>query len=680
MPGAALATALYVALNGSDSNTGTSRAAAFATLRKCVAAAPAGGTCVLGGGRYDRAKDWPSGAIEITRDITIVGDPQSAKRAVLDGSVAIETQWTAGTGDEKCVYTSSPMDVVPWQLWATGSAPSGIASPAWALDGFAPLTPARFPNARLSDDSVFDSAPLSHTGRTNSSFLYSSKISTPGHLTEDGAHAPSLASSGLDLTGAIAVLPLGTMGKLTQGVVVLKHGAGAAGFTYKSPVGTAGKGHTNIPFYFEGACSLLDAEGEWCIGTATSGERKVLKVWLDGCAAPSSVALRGKRMDYLLNVTARKVALSLADVTLWGATLAAPQATLSLDGVELLHPQAMRNTLGVVGAAGLAAETTLKFNSAAGSLRMVNSTVEWSQSVTPLDLLGRNAFVSDCRFLRSGYNGGLSASLGDGGMGTGLVFQHNAVQLFNSFTGLTPGLKSTVAYNIFAHGSTLADGAGVHVHIKAQDGVVIYRNWAHDLVIKAFRFDRVNSPTATWGTNGTVLENVAWRCGSACFKGDKHLISSNTVFDSSDENDGTAALFVMMYDPTKPWAIPNENAHTRLEHNAADSIFNVSGVLPGRHVGNVANVAIRSMLTSPATGDFRPKAGSALEAAAAGAFATADAARWVPGPRGGGAAAVAGEAGHSDVACGAAECAYWNGLRRHIATVRAAAAVHGHAR
>ena len=128
MPGAALATALYVALNGSDSNTGTSRAAAFATLRKCVAAAPAGGTCVLGGGRYDRAKDWPSGAIEITRDITIVGDPQSAKRAVLDGSVAIETQWTAGTGDEKCVYTSSPMDVVPWQLWATGSAPSsGVA-------------------------------------------------------------------------------------------------------------------------------------------------------------------------------------------------------------------------------------------------------------------------------------------------------------------------------------------------------------------------------------------------------------------------------------------------------------------------------------------------------------------------------------------------------------------------
>ena len=180
------------------------------------------------------------------------------------------------------------------------------------------------------------------------------------------------------------------------------------------------------------------------------------------------------------------------------------------------------------------------------------------------------------------------------------------------------------------------------------------------------RFDRVNSPTATWGTNGTVLENVAWRCAAACFKGDHHLIANNTIFDSSDENDGTGALFVMMYDPTKPWAIPNENAHTRLEHNAADSIFNVSGALPGLHVANVANVAIRSMLASPATNDFRPKAGSALEAAAAGAFAAADAARWIPGPRGGGATVVAGEAGRSDVACSAAECAHWDGVRRRI--------------
>ena len=89
------------------------------------------------------------------------------------------------------------------------------------------------------------------------------------------------------------------------------------------------------------------------------------------------------------------------------------------------------------------------------------------------------------------------------------------------------------------------DGAAIHVHIKPQNGCFLYRNWAHDLTVKAFRFDRVNSATATWGTNGTAVGNVGWRCGAACFKGDKHYIENNTFFDSSDD-DSTAALFVMM--------------------------------------------------------------------------------------------------------------------------------------
>ena len=74
-------------------------------------------------------------------------------------------------------------------------------------------------------------------GRVNGSMLYSTRASTAGHTIEDGTHRPSMASSGIDFTGLIAVLPLGTMGSLTQGVVVTKHGAGAASFAYKPPAG-----------------------------------------------------------------------------------------------------------------------------------------------------------------------------------------------------------------------------------------------------------------------------------------------------------------------------------------------------------------------------------------------------------------------------------------------------------
>jgi hypothetical protein len=54
-----------------------------------------------------------------------------------------------------------------------------------------------------------------------------------------------------------------------------------------------------------------------------------------------------------------------------------------------------------------------------------------------------------------------------------------------------------------------------------------------------------------------------------CFKGDRHTVSRNTIFDSSA--DATGALFMMEFDPSKPWAIPHENANSTLEYHAAGS-------------------------------------------------------------------------------------------------------------
>ena len=206
-------------MNGSDTAAGTSRYAAFATVQKCVATAPSGSTCFLGSGRYDRTVD--QAPMVLSGEITIAGDPMNGdgpgRMAVLDGSVAITTTWSAGSGAEKCIYTSAPLttSTMPWQLWVDGLAAPPTPSPAFKLDGYAPLTPARFPNARLDDDTVFKAAPAgttplpplhdfsnsAATPATNGSLLYSSKDSTPGHIVDDGTHVPSLASSGIDFTG-----------------------------------------------------------------------------------------------------------------------------------------------------------------------------------------------------------------------------------------------------------------------------------------------------------------------------------------------------------------------------------------------------------------------------------------------------------------------------------------------
>jgi len=74
----------------------------------------------------------------------------------------------------------------------------------------------------------------------------------------------------------------------------------------------------------------------------------------------------------------------------------------------------------------------------------VNSTFEWNDHVHLFDRVGKGAFFSDCTFMRQGYALGESATLSDGGLAAGLVFQHNLVTIFNSFVGITPGLTSTL--------------------------------------------------------------------------------------------------------------------------------------------------------------------------------------------------------------------------------------------
>jgi hypothetical protein len=148
--------------------------------------------------------------------------------------------------------------------------------------------------------------------------------------------------------------------------------------------------------------------------------------------------------------------------------------------------------------------------------------------------------------------------------------------------------------------------------------VLIDKNWNHDTTVKAFRFDRVNSASATWGTNGTITNNVAWRSGEMAIKGDKHTVSNNLVFDANqfgDAADGKPgpAIFVMMYDPSKSWSIKGENSHTKMHCNGADWIFNVSNTLPGDGQLKTSNNSggvnlkggVRPQLANPDELDFR---------------------------------------------------------------------------
>ena len=67
-----------------------------------------------------------------------------------------------------------------------------------------------------------------------------------------------------------------------------------------------------------------------------------------------------------------------------------------------------------------------------------------------------------------------------------------------------------------------------------------------------------------------------------------------------------------------------------LAGNAAESIFNVSGKLPGHPSRNVAGLSIIPMLVDPIHRNFRPKGGSALASLGAGAYSLSGE-YWIPG-------------------------------------------------
>lgn len=138
----------YVAARGgADSNSGAAFGSAFASLDHClnaVATTGGRGTCYLSAGRHDA---FQTTAIA-TSTVTISGAKAvGGTPAIIDGSVRLVPTWTSSTSTSsqpQCVWSSSPLSTPVSQLWVTSSGPN-------SYHGFDVLTPARFPNAKLSD-------------------------------------------------------------------------------------------------------------------------------------------------------------------------------------------------------------------------------------------------------------------------------------------------------------------------------------------------------------------------------------------------------------------------------------------------------------------------------------------------------------------------------------------------
>ena len=222
---------------GNDSYNGTTIASAFATIKACtdVLASP-GDECHVRRGSYHQRKFQISNKTG-TADRPIIIRGYDNEIPTINGTILLTPK--AGTSGWVLNMTtgiySAQIDKDIWQLFVGGEM----------------MTNARWPNALWSDKTVF----------LNSHWAKSARSSTRGRMVDNSI--PNLAASGLNATGAMAILNIGSFNTFTA--IVKNHTPGQNFFTYDDTFGDINFNPRRIrnQYFLEDKLEFLDVAGEW---------------------------------------------------------------------------------------------------------------------------------------------------------------------------------------------------------------------------------------------------------------------------------------------------------------------------------------------------------------------------------------------------------------------------------
>ena len=351
----------YVHPTGDDRAPGTF-AAPLQTVQACVDKLHGpGDACLLRAGVYGKAATVEVAGKHGTAAAPIVIAAAGDGPVVLDGTVPVTTPWTrwAAASPGTDIYVTKPGFAV-WQLFNGSGAQRGSEM----------LVPARWPNARWADKTLFDGPE--HWAHAAAGAGEHNTTTGVGYLTDKGAcntttpccascNNNSLAASGIDATGAVVVLNMWADGTGVQ--LVSSHRAGDAVLHYNASWcaeeiverGKCGDGYRGGRgrYYLEGPVALLDSPGEWSFD-AQSGE---LYLWASAGGAPGP-DVAAKAQSYALNITNSSF-VTIANLTFFATALSAydddfsatrtglPLVTnVRFEGLDFDYPSASRRMLG----------------------------------------------------------------------------------------------------------------------------------------------------------------------------------------------------------------------------------------------------------------------------------------------------------------------------------------------
>ncbi|MGB2819517.1 MAG: right-handed parallel beta-helix repeat-containing protein, partial [Phycisphaerae bacterium] len=445
---------------------------------------------------------------------------------------------------------------------------------------------------------------------------------------------PQLAGTGVDWTGALAVLNVGAWQTFLR--AVRNHGAGKDSFEYATDLGTrhesqrtrAKRRQPGFDRYFLfGKLEALDAPGEWFLDRGT----RTLYLWPPDGGDPSGRRIEGKAREYGFVASGRSH-VRIEGVRFFAATFLFSDAEdCSIEDCDLEYPT-------YAGPAGrLEGIRTHLTKQVISSNRHFLAGL---RGLAPTEVSGRRNVVRNCRIAFSEAPGLMLAGSENTvenclihdvdwrGLGNGVatncagvrmsssarsVFRRNTVHHVGSSEGvILPSLGPSVCeYNYIHHGGLVqSDGGLIQCGGTRQNGTVIRYNWVHDHL--AFHWGGIGIRGDDLTRDLVVHHNVAWRCNEKgiMIKGDRNQVYSNTCFD----NPQLDLVLWSAAEPFKEWAkgqwehlLKRQNAHSRAYNNYAP-------VLTGQMPHEVRRARKLELPAGELSHNFRPSKPMLLDA------------------------------------------------------------------
>ena len=439
----------------------------YRSIKDCVAEANSGDTCLVRPGSYHEEME-----IKNKDNLAIRGD-LDYEQPVIDGTVVLNPKdaikdnlkaaWTEDfiNGKKVCI---GEIDVIddkhPFQLFLKDE----------NEEAHDMMTNARWPNAVWAERHPETKVPLPFY---NTYWGKSDGDSTPGKMIDkkDADGVSPLAESGLDMTGAMGVLNIGSFASYHR--PVLTHNAGDDFFTYDPPGGNIHFKPDVAQYYLDSKENLLDYPGEWFYNQTT----QVLKFMPPSGSCPdgSSNAVKGRVIDYALTISELD-GLYISDLTFFASNLKAVATSkhrddikeLFLDSINFMFPVSSHRMLQD----GSLPKTT-NLEAQHGGPMTITNCVFFAGEGTALVYDGSGIKMHNNLFKWNDWSGVMDG----GGAGTIWTYSHEGNEEFirntmwynGASAGLRPGHAALVTDNLFVGqraGNIMNDGAEVQIMVR----------------------------------------------------------------------------------------------------------------------------------------------------------------------------------------------------------------------